>query len=184
MAKNEIFALRARVVRIARTHFLLASVIIAQIMIYDAWKLIDPVTVLQRWLVVGLMLAIVSVVWYLARGKSGDLGLYKRLVFTLVAVDIFLASFMVYIQRGMASRAVFLYAIPIIVSSALFTRSALFTASVLSIVAYTVTTVSYFVFNFNEGYKIELYGEVGFYCIIMLIFAELIWSVVRSKKRG
>ena len=184
MANNEPSRLRTSIVRLARTHFLIAVLVVAQIMIYDAWQLIDPATVLKRWLLAGLMLVVASVVWYIARGRTGDIDIYKKLAFSLVVVDIIVASFMVYIQRGMASPAVFLYALPIIVSGVLMTRSALFMAAMLSIVAYTLTTVSYFVFNFNEGYKIQLYGEVGFYSVFMLCLAEILWSIVRSKKRG
>lgn len=183
MANNETSRLRTGIVRLARTHFLIATLIVAQIMVYDAWQLIDPSTVLKRWIIAATLLVVSSAVWYMARGRTGELDLYKKLVFVLVVADIFVASVMVYFQRGMASRAVFLYAAPIIVSSILTTRSAIFTATALSIAAYTTATISYFVLNFNEGYKIELYGEVGFYSVFMLLLAELMWSIVR-KKRG
>lgn len=184
MAKTEANRLRTGVVRVARAHFLFVALFGLQIMIYDAWKLIDPETVMRRWLVAMALFVVTIVVWYLARGKVSNEAFYKRLVFGLVVADIMAASFNVYTQRGMASRAVALYAVPIIVSAVLATRSALFAAAMLSVAAYVATTISYFVLNFNEGYKIELYGEVSFYAVILLVLAELLWTVIRVKKRG
>ncbi len=160
--------------------FALAYVI--QIMIYDAWKLINPETVLLRWLMVALVLLVSTTVWYLAHAKANSLNSYKTLVWALILVDIAMASFNVYTQRGMASRAVALYAIPLIVSAVLMSRAALLTTASLCITAYTTTAVSYFVLNFNEGYKIELYGEVGSYSILFLILTALLWVVIRPPR--
>ena len=173
--------LRLRTIRISRLHFLYAALFAGQIIIYDAWKLITPEVVVRRWIMTTILLIVTAAVWYLARGKAGDNALYKRLVFALILVDIITASFNVYIQRGMASRAVMLYAIPIIVATVLKSRSAIFTAATLCVAAYTSTAIAYFVLNFNEGYKIELYGEVGFYSILMLLLAAMLWSVTRPR---
>jgi hypothetical protein len=174
--------LRLNTIRVARLHFLYVALFVGQIIIYDAWKLITPEVVLRRWIMAAILAVVTTAVWYMARGKAGDSALYKRLIFALILVDITAASFNVYIQRGMAARAVMLYAVPIIVAAVLKSRSAIFTAAVLSVVAYTSTTVAYFVLNFNEGYKIELYGEVGFYSVLMMLLAALLWSVTRPRK--
>jgi len=153
-----------------------------QAVIYDAWKLITPNALLNRWIVCALLFAITTVVWYIARGKIHTTSAAKLLVWALVVSDIAAASFNVYTQRGMSSRAVMLYAVPIIISAVLRTRSALFAAAALSAAAYTSTAIAYFVLNFNEGYKIELYGEVGFYSALFFVLASALWIVVRVKK--
>src|SRR5690606_10929252 len=100
----------------------------------------------------------------------------------LILADILIASFSVYTQRGMASRAVLLYIIPILVAASLGKRVVLFGAALLGIAAYTTTAIMYFVLNFNEGYKVELYGEIGFYSAIFLLVASLLWGVVKPPK--
>ncbi len=176
--------LRSNVTRVARFHFVYVVVLAAQILIYDAWNLVAPEAVMRRWLITALLLTVTAVVWYLAKSKVNSTLAHKALVFALILTDIAVASVSVYTQRGMASRAVMLYTIPIIVSTVLLTRSALFATAALCIAAYLATTVSYFVLNFNEGYKIELYGEVGFYCAVFLIVAALLWVVIRSKRNS
>jgi hypothetical protein len=174
--------LRNSLLRVSRIHYVLVAILGVQIIFYDAWHLITLESVMQRWIATAVLLAVTTVVWYFARNKIRDISAYKWLTALLIITDIALASFLVYTQRGMASRAVMLYAIPIVVSAILLSRSALFATAALCIAAYFATTITYFVVNFNEGYKIELYGEVGFYSAIFMIIAALLWQAVRTKK--
>ena len=82
----------------------------------------------------------------------------------------------------MASRAVFLFVIPLIVIALLMSLSALLLTATICVAVYITTTVSYFVNNFNEGYKVELYGEVGFYSAMFYVVAYLLWAVVKNRK--
>lgn len=174
-------ALRARLRRLSNVHYLLILAIISQIIIFDAGKLIQPVNVLQRWVAVGLLTSAVTLVWYAARNGAGQEVTLKKLTGTLIAADIAFASFATYSQRGMAARTAVLFAMPIVVAAALARRSALIATALLSASAYMITCVAYFVLNFNEGYKLELYGEVGFYCAALLVFAFLVWAVTRPN---
>lgn len=174
--------LKNGVVRAAKLHFVLAVAYIAQIIAYDAAKLITPEIVLDRWYAVGALTAVAAVVWYLGRSQSNGLVTAKFLAWTLIAADIAFAAFNVYTQRGMASRAVVLFLIPIVVSSILLSRVALFATAILCAVAYTTVSIAYFVNNFNEGYKIELYGEILFYSAIFLTVASLLWAVIKTKR--
>lgn len=150
-------------------------------MAYDAWNLTNPDNVMYRWIATALLLCIVTYVWYEAHSISVGMATYKRLTCLLITADIAMASFYVYTQRGMASKAVALYAIPIIVSAILASRSALIATSILCIAAYSTTTISYFTLNFNEGYKIELYGETAAYCISFVLLASLLWVSIRHN---
>ncbi len=181
--KNQILQFRNSVTRVARWHFAYVLALAGQIIIYDAWKLITPEVVLQRWLVAAGLLAVTAVVWFLAKSKAMAANAYRNLVFVLIAADILVASFLVYSQRGMASRAVILYVIPIITAAVLRSRSAIVATAALCVAAYTSTALGYFVLNFNEGYKIELYGEVGFYSIGLFIVAFLLWAAIRPARK-
>ena len=171
--------LRPSLIRIARFHYLLLGVYAVQTIVMDAWHIIVPEIVLQRWIAAALLLSITAVVWYLAHNRSNDIPTYKRLVFMLITADIFMAAFNVYIERGMASRATLLFAIPIAVSAVLLSRSAIYATAALSTAAYLTAAVSYFVLNFNEGYKTELYAVTGFYVAIFFVLAGLLSSLIK-----
>lgn len=171
--------LRVGLQRISLIHFLLIGAYAVQIIIMDASHVIVPEVVLERWIGVGILLSVVATVWYLAHNRNNSVATFKRLLFLLVTADIIFASFNVYIQRGMAARAVALYGLAIIVSALLLNRAALYFTAALSTAAYFGTTVAYFVLNFNEGYKVELYSEVMFYCLFFFVLAAVLAVVVR-----
>ncbi|MEI6751014.1 MAG: hypothetical protein WCK69_00475 [Candidatus Saccharibacteria bacterium] len=173
--------LRPRVLSISRIHFIFVFSYTAQIVLFNASNILTPYAVMQRWIVAGLLLSINVFVWYIAKNKVTRTVTYKKLVFLMILADIAMASFNVYVQRGMASKAVALYAIPIVVSAILASRSALIATSTLCIIAYTTTSISYFVLNFNEGYKAELYGEIATYSVLFIVLALLLWTVVRHN---
>jgi hypothetical protein len=177
-------ALRARLRRLTNVHFLLIIAFVGQLIIFDAGKLFPPTVVLQRWVASSIFAVLVTIVWYLARNRAGQESTLKKLLATLVMADIALASFAVYTQRGMASRAIALYAIPIIVSSAINRRSAILASATLCMAAYISTCVAYFVLHFNEGYKLELYGETGFYAVLFILLGLTLWSVVKPVDKS
>ncbi len=175
-------SLRPQTLRLARAHFAYVLILAAQIILYDASKLISPDFVLKRWVVTAGLLVVATLVWALAHQTNKQGVYYQKLIYGLILADIAVASFSVYTQRGMASRAVLLYVVPIIVAAALGKRVALFGTALLSIAAYTTTAIMYFVLNFNEGYKVELYGEIAFYSAIFLLLSSLLSGVVRPPK--
>lgn len=174
--------LHARTRRLSAVHLLYVLTMVGQIIIFDSGKLIPPEVVLQRWLATAVFAAIVTAIWYASRDATMRDDVAKRLLGSLVVADIAIASVNVYTQRGMASRAVMLYAIPIIVAAAINRQSAIMASAVLSAAAYLATCVAYFVLHFNEGYKLELYGEAGFYAAIFIILSLGLWSVVKPKQ--
>lgn len=175
--------LRERLIRTAKIQFVFVAVLIAQIVIYDASKLIPPETVLRHWIMSAGLLVITAVVWYFAKNKSTSVSYDKLLLFCLVLSDIVAVSYIIYGSRGMASRAVALYAVPIVISAIVLKRTAVYATAILCIAAYTTTAISYFVLNFNEGYKVELYGEIGFYSVCMLILAGLVNTLIPTQSK-
>ncbi len=168
--------------RVSRIHLLLAAVLALQIIIFDAGKLITPDVVLKRWLGVGVLAAVAGICWFQARTREDSRRL-KKLFWLLIVTDIAFASWYVYLERGMASKAVLLYALPIISSAILVRKGAIYLTAGLSIIAYILTTNAYFVHYFNEGYKLELYGEVLFYCLLLFLLASIQWAVIKAKHR-
>ncbi len=147
----------------------------------DATHLTTPHLVLQRWYMNAVLLIGVGIIWYLARNSVRNSNYYRVLVYSLILLDITMATFNIYTQRGMASRAVMLFGIPIVVSAVLLSRTALFLTATVSTAAYSLAAVKYFVDFFNEGYKAELYIEVAFYCACFFVLAAVLSTVIRFK---
>ena len=180
MLKNPHNLIRANFVRACKVHIFIGLAFIAQVIAYDASKLITPEVVLKRWIVAAALVIVASVCWYIARLNDSAQRIHQ-LAWVLIGADMAVASFSVYTQRGMASRAVLLFVIPILVAATLQRKGAIYLTSIMAAVTYIVTAIAYFVLNFNEGYKIELYGEIFFYSAMLFAVAGLCWSLVRSK---
>ncbi len=169
--------MRGKLRRITTLHFFLALATAGQLIAYDAGRLFPPEVVLRRWIAIGIYTSVLCVIWYAARNRSGQPETTKKLVGLLIITGVAFASFNVYSQRGMASRAVLLYLVPIITAAMLARRSAVIASAIFATSAYVVTSVAYFVLNFNEGYKLELYGEVGYYAATFLIVSGIVWII-------
>lgn len=167
--------------RAARAHFVFVAAFAASIIVYDASNLMTPDAVLKRWKYCLVLLTISTVVWFLARSKRNSLGLQKVFLGALVITDIIIASMLVYADRGMASVAVALYALPIATAALTFSRSAILASASLSTAAYAFASIKYFVDFFNEGYRVQLYGTIGFYSATFFILALLLIAVVQEK---
>lgn len=171
--------LRTGLRRATLAHFVLLLAFAAQTIVMDAWHILVPEIVLKRWLSAAVLLAVVSAVWYLAHNRSDTIASYKRLTFLLIAADIVFAAYAVYYHRGLASKYVALFAVPIAVAAILLSRSAIYLSSLLSMAAYLYSTNLYFANHFNESYKTELYAEVVFYCAMFFALAMLLANVIR-----
>lgn len=174
-------SLQQAVIRLVRVHLLYMMVFVVAAVLFDAWNLITPETIIERWAIAGVMAVVTALVWYASRQTTKSQLYYSLLTFVFVALDIYVATYSVYSQRGIASRGVFLYAIPIIVSAVLLSRSAIFATATLSAAAYATVVVRYFYLNPGQAYKVELYGELAFYIAIMFVLAGLLWVVVSRK---
>lgn len=174
--------LKNSLVRVAKIQLALVIIYAAQIIAFDSSKLITPDVLLWRWYAIAGVAVVSVIVLYLARSKITHPNHYKMLVWALILADIAFAAFNIYTQRGMASRAVALFFIPIIISSILLSRVALFSTAILCVIVYTTAAIAYFVNYFNEGYKIELYGEIFFYSGLFLISAGMLWAALKAKR--
>lgn len=181
MVKQNTSALQATVVNVSRVHFGYMLAYAFGLIIFDSWNLITTEGIQQRWTAIGAVFILNVVVWYLARSKVSSLAYYKLLVMVLVAADIVFAAINVYMERGMASRTVALFAVPIVMAASLASRRAVFAAAALSTAAYTLAITRYFTEYYGEGYKVELYGVAFLYSAVFFVLASLLWIAVRPK---
>jgi hypothetical protein len=179
--KKEVSELRSSTLRVARAHFFYVLIYAAVVMMYDSWKLIPYEQSLQRWTVVVFMMFIGTGVWYASRYKTKNNNYYKAILMAIIALDIFVAAFSVYVGRGMASRGVALFAIPIVIS-ALISRPAIFATAAFSVTAYWFAALRYFFLHPSEGYRIELYADLIFYSACFFIMAGMLY-IVRTRSK-
>ncbi len=170
--------LQINVIRAARIHFYLVFVYSAALIAADAGKLYSPHDVLLRWKLAVIILSVSAITWYSARRYSKAQLYYQFLAYMLILTDIGTAAFSVFTERGMASNSVAMFAIPIVVATILYSRPALFATAALCTAAYWLACVQYFVDNFNQGLKVELYTTLGFYSAGFFLLAALLWVVV------
>lgn len=169
-------------VRITRVRFVIIGAFIANTIAADAWNLIPPQVVLHRWTLLGIVAIANTLFWYASRTQSKSSTYYKALIYAQIMLDILVISLFVYSQRGVDSLAVTFYALPLISSAVLLTRSALYATAVLCASAYAIACIRYQFFHPGESYKVELYAEVFLYGAFFFVIAALLHIVIRSKK--
>ncbi len=180
MKKPATSPLQSSLLSITRIHFAFVGLFVVTIVLSDAWNLIPPSVVLQRWTLASLLLASAAGIWYVARATKSQT-LLQAYAWILAVVDLALATIIVFAQRGMASKAVFLYVVPLLVIAVLRSRVALVTTAIICLATYSLAVVRYFVTSPGEGYKAELYVELFFYGGLFFIIAALLYSLVSSK---
>jgi len=174
--------LQPSAVRLTRVHFLYILAYLLVTIVFDSWNLYTHEAVTELWTAAGVLLAINVILWYIARQSFNNGAVYRGVVSALVLADIGFAAYNVYWQQGLASKSVALFAIPIVTAAALKSRSALLTTATLSAATYAVVAVRYFYQNYGEGYRVELYGTVGFYCAIFFVLALLLLVIISDSK--
>src|SRR6478735_6430280 len=111
MAKKSLSAnnwLQTTAVRLTRVHFFYAGAFLLSVIIFDTWNLYTHDAVSQLWTAGGILLAINVILWFCARLKFSNYWLYVAIVVALLVADIAFASYIVYWQRGLYSKAVML----------------------------------------------------------------------------
>lgn len=179
-AKKAVNWLQVNTIRAARVHFYFVFIYGAVLIAADAGKLYAPEDVLTRWILVCILLSVTAVIWYISRRYSQRTLYYQFLVYTLIMTDILIAAWSVQTERGMASNSVALFALPIATAAILLSRAALFMTASLCTAAYWIVCVRYFVRNFNQGYKLELYTTLTFHSALFFLIASLLWVLVRQ----
>ena len=170
--------LQATAVRVTRGHFLYVFAYMVAIVVFDSWNLLTHSAVSTRWTAAAVLLVFNTLVWYCSRIKFSDSSIYFFLVAALIVADMVFAGFNVYWERGLASKAVALFAVPIITSATLRSRSTLLATAILSSAAYSVAAVRYFYLHYGESFRVELYGDLFFYCSLFFVLSWLLWITI------
>lgn len=166
--------------RITRVHFLYILAYMFALIIFDAWNLLAHEAVLQRWTAAGALLVVNAIIWYLCRAGIKNANVYRVLLIILLICDVLFAAMNVYWTRGMASKAVLLFTVPIISAGLARSRSLLLATTVISAAVYSVAAVRYFYENYGQGLRVELYGEVIFHSLFFFVLAGLIMIYFRQ----
>lgn len=174
--------LQSNLIRLSRVHYFYVLAHAVAIVIFDSWNLIPPEALAQRWTMTAVLMAVTTIVWFVARFRVPGNIYYASLFAALVLVDIAVAGVSVYTQRGMASRAVILFAVPIAIAAITHRWRAVVAAAALSVAAYAYAAIRYFIENPSEGYKVELYGEVAFYSSLFFVLAAILSLVIHTRR--
>ncbi|MBX4197258.1 hypothetical protein KW801_01730 [Candidatus Saccharibacteria bacterium] len=174
--------LQTTAVRISRIHFAYVAAYLLSVVIFDTWNLYTHQATSQLWTAGGVLLAVNVIIWFTARLKSNNYWFYVGVLLALILADIIFASYIVYWQRGLYSKAVMLYTIPIISAAAMRSRSILLATTTLSTAAYSTISVRYFFNNYGLGYRVELWGTIGFFSAMLFVLALLLLVVINPTK--
>lgn len=174
--------LRSALVRLCRVNFLLLLGYAISVAVFDSAHLMPPEVIMRRAMLASIALLLVCVIWFSAHKEQAQPVYYKRLVYALIGVGIMFAAISVYTDRGVASRDVALFALPIIGSAALVNRSALYGVAIASSAAYFAASMRYYYDHPNEMLHVEIYGMLAFHILVFFAIAGLLWVVARARK--
>lgn len=166
--------LQVSAIRVTRVHFLFILIFALQIIIFDSWNLIPHEAVSQRWTAIAVIASLNTVLWFFAKINFDRPIYYIGVIMSLVFADIVLAGFSVYWERGMASTSVVLFVLALLSASVIRSRTIVLATAALCSVGYSTAAVRYFNSNYGEGFRVQLWGQVGFYSALFFIFSLII----------
>jgi len=163
--------------RVTRSIYFALGFYILSIIIFDSGNLITREAVINRWTLATGLLAINTIVWYIASQKGIKQNKQLITTYILTMALLIFAGFTTYWERGMASTSTIFYVLPLLVVATLKNRHALFTTAILSAGSYGFAVVKYFNDFFNEGYRIQLWGYLLLYVGIIFTVTWLIMVI-------
>ncbi len=175
--KKSVASLQVDAIRITRTTFFAVALFMLVTALFDSGNLITRESVAQRWVAGTLLLFATLSVWFLVR-TSESITRNMTLLFALAVCEVIFAGFMIYWERGMASTSTLLLALPIITVGVMRRRVLLLLITTLTAATYSLSAVKYFNDFFNEGYRIQLWGNVVFYSGLCFILAWMVLILV------
>ncbi len=164
--------------RSTRTLYFFIVIYALSIVLFDAGNLITRDAVIQRWTLASVLLAVNTLVWFASSQSKSKPTQNTLLIYLLTITLVVFAGFTSYWERGMASTSTIFYVLPLLVVSTVHNRHALLATTVLSSGTYAFATVKYFNDFFNEGYRIQLWGQLFLYVGTIFASAWLIMILV------
>jgi len=160
--------------RLTRSVYFFAFFYGLSIVIFDSGNLITREAVIQRWTLLTALLVCNSLLWLLSSQLPKKIT-NKALLTTAITIGLLLfAGFTTYWERGMASTSTLFYVLPLLVTTTLKNRHALIATATLAASTYAFAAVKYFNDFFNEGFRIQLWGNIVLYGGTIFVCAWLI----------
>lgn len=160
---------------LVRHHFVYAAVLLLGLILFDVWKVIPPDQLRVRWLLIIVLFAVTAILYQLASIFTRDIQ-HRTIIYSLILIDIIIAASFVYLERGIASTSVALFAVPIAASTSLKNARSTYTIALLSVAAYALSCVSYFLDNQFEEFRARFYGTLIFHGVMMMVIALMLVS--------
>lgn len=172
MAKKAKSSEGIELTRVTRTLYFFIGVFALSIIIFDAGNLLTKDAVIDRWMLVTALFVLNTAAWFI--GAQSNTKAKTLLICLLAGATLIFAGFMTYWERGMASSSTLLYVLPLLIIATLKNRHALLATAALAAATYAFATVKYFNDYFNEGYRIQLWGNIVLYGGAIFAIAWLI----------
>jgi hypothetical protein len=173
--------LQSTAVRVTRIHFVYIAAYMASIIAFDSWNVYTHTDIGNRWTIAATLLIINTICWYVARIKFSNSSIYMILVITIILADIIFAATNVYWERGLASKAVALFAVPIVTAATIRSRTTILAVATLSVAAYSTSVIRYYNLHYGESLRAELYGYVGLFCLSFFILSALLMVIINPE---
>jgi hypothetical protein len=147
--------------------------------IFDSGNVLTREAIYQRWMMAAVLLVVFTFFWIASRKASSYRQMF-RVLLLCVAVELMLAGFMTYWERGMASTSTILYMVPILTMAFARSRTYTIATALIASAIYTAAATKYFYDFFNEGYRVQLYGEIFFYCAVFIVCGGILAALVHA----
>lgn len=183
MAKKTHSSLSLTLTRLGKILFLLSAVLAISVVIFDSGNLITREAVIDRWVLTSVVFVAAAITWFMASlGGSEKRALHVSVIYVVALILLVAAGFMTYWERGMASSSTILYVLPLLTIAILRNRHALLAMTALSSGTYALAAVLYFNTYFNEGFRVQLWGNIVLYAGIILVCGWLLLLLLRISK--
>lgn len=136
-----------------------------------------------------LCIALVSnlAIFWICQGRKNDT-FYRRLIYALLALDLLIITFLIFTKGGVESRAIILYTIPMLMSSAIFGSKGVYGVAWASIALYDSLIFLDWHGSINSIGRINpelatnttyMINTLAFFSSVLLIIATLVDFIIR-----
>ena len=159
--------------KLSKYNFMFIGAYAIYTIIFDAGNILTREDVYHRWIFAVILTAAFSLFWVATKKANTNNVLFGSLIVCIIA-ELILAGYMTYWERGMASMSTVLFIFPIVSMALTGSRTYTVGTSLLASAIYTGACTKYFYDFFNEGYRIQLYGQLFFFASLYLTIG---WAV-------
>ena len=166
--------MRTALRRASRVHVYYLAAYALSLIVFDSWNLITHEGIVRKWTLAAVILTIVIGCWFVSKQKFAFTTGYTIAMLVLIISGVIFAAYNVSWERGMASKSLILFIVPIVTAALTRRRTVLLATTGFSAVAYSVVVVRYFHIHYGEGFRVQVYGELLFYGIVFFVCAWLL----------